>query len=481
MKGTRGGGFRVAALCILGLSAPLLRAQAPQSFVSLTPCRVVDTRTSAGTFGGPAFAAGESRTYDLPNSSSCSIPSSASAYVLNVTAVPQGPLSYVTVWPAGLTQPNVSTLNSPGGYVIANAAIIPAGTSGGISVYASSATNIIIDINAYFVDQSNANTSTALGTGASNAGTQNTAVGFDSLETNSGAANTAEGAYALAANSTGNNNVAIGGSALLQNSGGSSNTAVGSQALLNDYASDNTALGFNAMMENTLGASNTAAGVSALFNNTSGSYNVAIGQQALLANTTGSYNIAIGYGAGNQASGGNNNIYIANEGLSTDNNLIRIGTGSQTSTYIAGIYNVNVSGPSVLVNANGQLGVASSSRRYKEEIRDLGAASDGLMLLRPVSFRYKPQFANGSQPIQYGLIAEEVAKVYPELVFHGPNGQVESVLYQQLPTLLLNEVQKQHQVMREQENQLQQQKSEIEDLKSRMASLEELLKAHAER
>jgi len=477
MNGKCRGGLTVVAFCIFGLNAPPLRAQAPQDFVSVIPCRLVDTRYPAGPFGGPVYAAGETRTYTVPNGG-CSIPSNAAAYALNITAMPTGPLGFITIWPTGDAQPTVSTLNSPSGTVIANGAIIPAGTNGGINVFASNPTGVIVDINGYFVTQSSS-TSTALGAGASNAGTQNTAVGFNALASDTAAGNTGVGAYALTSNSTGNNNVAIGTSALLSNASGSSNTAVGAQALLNDFASDNTAVGFNALMSNTVGASNTALGLGALYANTGGSYNVALGENALNGLTSGSSNIAIGYQAGNQAqTTGNDNIFIGNAGQSTDNGVIRIGTAvSQTSAFIAGVYSTNVSGPAVLVNASGQLGVAQSAQRYKEDIQDMETASDGLMLLRPVTFRYKHAYQDGSRPVQYGLIGEEVAKVYPELVFRAQDGQVQSVLYQQLPALLLNEFQKQHRVVGEQQREIEDQKTEIHELESRIAALEALVKA----
>ena len=135
------------------------------------------------------------------------------------------------------------------------------------------------------------------------------------------------------------------------------------------------------------------------------------------------------------------------------------------STYIAGITGVWVgSSLPVYVNANGQLGTIQSSRRYKEDIQNIGAASNALMQLRPVQFRYKQAAPDGSKPLQFGLIAEEVAQVYPELVVRDKEGQIESVQYQQLPAMLLNELQKQHQTIERQEQ-------EIQDLKSRLTAL----------
>ncbi len=460
-----------AVICTIGVSLPLMRAQSLSTYVPVTPCRVVDTRGTAGNFGGPTLTTNTSRSFPIP-ASSCGIPANASAYSFNLAVVPAGPLGYVTVWPTGVAQPGTANLNSTAGQVLSNAVLVAAGTNGAVSVYVSDTTDIILDITGYFLAQSDS-TSTSVGTGASNAGLQNTALGFNTLEVNSGNGNTATGAYALSSNSSGSNNVAIGTSALLSNSSGSANTAVGTLALANNYSNDNTAVGVSALWTNNVGADNTAMGTSALFSNTGGSYNVALGQNALFSNTAGSWNVGIGYQAGTGLVNGNYNIFIANPGQSSDSNVIRIGTqGTQTNTYIAGIFNTNVAGSSVLINSSGQLGIATSSERFKEEIADMGKASDELMLLRPVTFRYKQPFDDGTRPLQYGLLGEEVAKVYPQLVVYGADGQIQSVQYQQLPALLLNEVQKQHRTIEQQEMELGRQKEEMRALETRIAAME---------
>ncbi len=408
----------------IAVSLPLAWAQSPSTYVPVTPCRVVDTRAPNGAFGSPSLAGGTARNFPIP-SSPCGIPGNASAYTFNLAVVPAGPLGFVTVWPAGVVQPGTANLNSPKGEVISNVVIVAAGANGAVNVYVSDTTDIILDVTGYFIaQQSQSNsTSTALGTGASNAGLQNTALGFNTLEVNSGGANTATGAYALSSNSSGNNNVALGANALLSNASGSANTAVGTQALANNYANDNTAIGFSALWTNTVGVNNTSVGTSSLYNNTGGSYNVAIGQNALYSNTAGSWNIGIGYQAGNALTTGSYNVDIANSGQSSDADVIRIGTvGSQTSTYVAGIFNSNVAGSTVLINSSGQLGIATSSERFKEDVTDMGNTSDALMLLRPVTFRYKQPFDDGTQPLQFGLIGEEVAKVYPQLVVYAADG-----------------------------------------------------------
>src|SRR5207249_2220069 len=193
----------------------------------------------------------------------------------------------------------------------------------------------------------------------------------------------------------------------------------------NTTGSQNTASGFNALLANMSGANNTATGQEAL-RNTIGNNNTASGFQALLSNTTGSNNIAIGSAAGISLTGGDNNIYVGSLGPTSgtdESNTIRIGNGSQTRAFMAGISGTTVMGAAVMVNSSGQLGTVLSSRRFKEEIQDMGAATSGLLRLRPVTFRYKEAFADGTRAAQYGLIAEEVAEVYPDLVAYSGTGE----------------------------------------------------------
>ncbi len=246
--------------------------------------------------------------------------------------------------------------------------------------------------------------------------------------------NTAFGFQALDSNTTGSANTAAGVSALTWNTTGSANTATGSGALFGE-ATGGTGLG--------TGGGNTATGFDALDHNTTGDENTAAGADALQSNTTGGSNIGIGSFAGTNLTTGDNNIDIGNEGVAAESNTIRIGTkGVQTRTVIAGINNspIFASSVPVVVNINGRLGIQASSARFKRDIRDMGEASDRLMKLRPVTFRYKEDPAGTPQ---YGLIAEEVARVYPELVSYGADGKVETVAYHLLPAMLLNELQKQ--------------------------------------
>ena len=245
------------------------------------------------------------------------------------------------------------------------------------------------------------------------------------------------------------NNTAAGADALLDNTTGGDNTAAGTDALYsNTTGSSNTAAGVDALLSNTTGGENTAAGVFALEENTTGGDNTAIGGKGVLNgalgnNTSGSNNVAVGTDAGGNLTTGSNNIDVGNGGVAGESNTIRSGTqGTQTATYIAGIFGTPKikKACGVVVETTGLLGCVKSSARYKRDIRDMGDASDKLMKLRPVTFRYK---ADSTGTEQYGLIAEEVEKVYPELVIDGADGKAETVAYQVLPAMLLNEVQKQ--------------------------------------
>jgi hypothetical protein len=235
----------------------------------------------------------------------------------------------------------------------------------------------------------------------------------------------------------------------------------------------NTASGSFALQSNTTGDNNLASGLSALYNNVSGDNNIAIGFAALWNNTTGSGNIAIG--GGSAVSTGSSNIDIGSPGASADSGVIRIGTQfTHTSFFASGIRGVttgNNDAVPVVIDSNGQLGTVSSSRRFKEDIQDMGDASRGVMRLRPVTFRYLKPFADGSKPTQYGLIAEEVAEVYPDLVAHSADGQIETVKYQVLDSMLLNELKRQEAKISFQETQIATQKDQLLDLQQQIKEL----------
>jgi hypothetical protein len=294
----------------------------------------------------------------------------------------------------------------------------------------------------------------------------NTAMGTDALYyLSTGSANTAAGLLSLYYNLTGNSNTAFGYEALFSNTTGYSNTATGALALYSNLDGVyNTAFGSGALEFNTTGNGNAALG-SALSGNTTGSGNTAVGNDALVANTTGSTNIAVGTGAGLNLTTGSNNIDIGNEGVAGESGAIRIGTAPyQTKTFIAAITSSKVTGSAVYVTTSGRLGVLASSERYKTAIAPMAPNSEKLQQLRPVTFHLK------SEPkgvLQYGLIAEEVAKVYPDLVIRNEVGQIEGVRYEELAPILLNEVQQQH-------KELAAQASELGDLRQQFAELKEL-------
>ena len=580
----------------------------PLVFVAITPCRVIDTRAGAGfpsPFGTPSLPALVAKTYPIQSSTQCSIPSPAQAYSFNITVTPittpgvnpPGYLGFLTVYPfnaSNNTPPNGSTLNNYLGTVVSNAAIVPAGdNNGSVSFYAHDATDVIVDINGYYIQGSagasqwstsglnifyntgnvgvgtstpsqkldvagigrftsgvmfpDGNIQTMAYQGGGGGGSQwttsgstiyynngNVGIGTSSpaqkLEVNgnlqvdsninlggsiysstsgvplfqasaglpgnlgigyaalqfvtpnegNGVDNTGIGWTALQSTTTGSDNSAVGARTLVNNTTGWSNSAFGTFALLNNITgSANTAMGTSAIQDNISGNNNTAVGASAL-QIVTGSNNTAIGSQAL-ESSTGSDNIAVGFNAGDEITSGSNNIVIGNRGNTSDSGFIRVGTaGTHTSTFIAGISGVNVSGVNVLVASTGQLGVASSSRRFKQDIENMGDATNNLMRLRPVTYRYKQTFEDGSQPLQYGLIAEEVAEVYPELVARSADGKIETVKYQLLDSMLLNEVQKQHATIKAQAETIDSQKDEIQSLKERLSRIESLLEKVAQ-
>ncbi len=262
-----------------------------------------------------------------------------------------------------------------------------------------------------------------------------------------GSHNSAFGYGALAVNASGLHNTALGTQALAANTSGSANTAAGLFALGNTTSGGgNTAVGWTALSGNVAGSNNTVVGSGASILS-SGSGNTAVGRGALNNNTSGSSNIAIGDSAGTSLSTGNFNIVVGNAGVNGEAQTIRIGTnGDQTRAFIAGVRGVTTgigNGIAVLIDSNGQLGTVSSSRDAKDDIADMQDASAGLMRLRPVVFHYRDDHTPAGPRLQYGLIAEEVEGVYPGLVAQDSKGKTETVMYQYLGPMLLNEYQKQ--------------------------------------
>ena len=263
-----------------------------------------------------------------------------------------------------------------------------------------------------------------------------------------GSDNTASGTRALFNNNEGSENTATGLSALESNSTGSGNTAVGSEALAaNINGDDNTATGLDALHNNAGGSFNTADGIDALLVSSDGSGNTAVGSFALSNIVTGSLNVAVGENAGeNLTSGDSNNIDIGFDvgGVAGESNTIRIGNTDITDTFIKGISGTTVaSGATVLVAANGHLGTATSSKRFKEEIKPMDKASEALFSLKPVTFRYKKQL-DPARTQQFGLVAEDVEKISADLVVRDEKGVVNTVRYDQVNAMLLNEFLKEH-------------------------------------
>ncbi len=333
----------------------------------------------------------------------------------------------------------------------------------------------------YFALQQNrtGNYNTASGSNALNfntTGNNNTASGVEALFSNTSASgNTASGYRALKANTTGAGNAAFGSSALQHNVDGSDNSASGSTSLYsntsgsnnaasgfqalfaNTTASDNTASGYRALYSTTTGDDNTATGFRAMSSNTTGQHNTAMGSDALHSNTTGLNNIGIGASAG-YAVTGSNNIDIGSMGSGGESGVIRIGGASQTAAYIAGITATHLTGSPVYVSASGQLGVLASSERYKTAVASMGDSTRKLQLLRPVSFRLK---SDPKHIVQYGLIAEEVDHVFPELVIRDDAGVIQGVRYDELAPMLLGEMQRQQKKLATQESQLGELKQEF--------------------
>jgi len=300
-----------------------------------------------------------------------------------------------------------------------------------------------------------------------NSGGANTAVGGLALFDNTtGYVNTAVGSVALFGNTSGIANTAVGAGALQINTTGFQNTATGQSALQDNNGFNNTADGYNALFFNTTGNNNTAVGSSAvggnadiqatgsnnaatgyfaLRNDTTGNNNTAIGANALTNNTTGTNNIALGVNAGFNLTTGSNNIDIGNRGAVGESNHIRIGIGAvQTDTFIAGISGVTVpNGVGVIVNPQGHLGTIVSSERFKENIQPMDNVSEAVLALKPVTFHYNQELDPEGIP-QFGLVAEDVERVKPDLVARDEEGKPYTVRYEAVNTMLLNEFLKEH-------------------------------------
>jgi hypothetical protein len=300
-------------------------------------------------------------------------------------------------------------------------------------------------------------------------GVWNTGTGFEALNhLTSGNQNTATGLRALFSDINGGFNTATGVYSLYSNTAGFFNSATGAYSLTNNTASGNTANGYSALYFNTEGSDNTAIGVAALYRN-----------------STGSDNTALGARAGSSPGIGSNNIYIGDAGVAGDNNVIAIGAFASSGTpyaftYIGGIYDSSVNDRQVYVRSDGALGTLVSSQRYKEEIKPMGKASEALFALKPVSFRYRQ---DPSSKLSFGLIAEEVAEISADLVSRDKDGKPQTVRYEAVNAMLLNEFLKAHRKVEEQEATISQLKNEfqttVEQQQNEIQALTAQLKEHA--
>jgi hypothetical protein len=273
-------------------------------------------------------------------------------------------------------------------------------------------------------------------------GGSNTATGARALRNNTGDFNTATGTSALKSNTTGESNTADGAFSLWSNRKGTANTATGREALTsNTTGNRNTANGFEALVKNTTGDYNTASGVNALVANTSGERNTAIGFSSLENNTTGSFNVALGAGAGSGVITANDVICVGRAVAGADVN------GTCFIGNIRGVTTQNANALPVVIDGAGQLGTVASSERFKKDIATMEKASEGILSLRPVTFHYK---TDGTSTPQFGLIAEEVAKVNPALVVPDKEGKPYTVRYDAVNAMLLNEFLKEHKTVQEQ-------------------------------
>jgi hypothetical protein len=301
--------------------------------------------------------------------------------------------------------------------------------------------------------------------------------------------NTAEGQSAMLSLSGGTYNTAVGLFALETNTTGNFNTAVGAGTLLVNTTDNNTATGAAALLSNTTGGFNTANGAFALFSNTSGSSNTAIGDGALLGNTTGSDNAAIGNGALNRATGDNNVAlgYFAGFVQTTGTNNVYIGAnadgqpGESNACYIASIFGQTAAnGSPVFITNSNKLGTDTSSKRFKEDIKPMARASEALLALKPVSFRYKKEIDPAGIP-QFGLVAEDVEKVNAALVVRDKEGKPYTVRYEQINAMLLNEFLKEHKIVEEQQTTITKLRSTVaqqrKEFEARAAKQQEEIRA----
>ncbi|HEY6322394.1 MAG TPA: tail fiber domain-containing protein [Thermoanaerobaculia bacterium] len=457
----------MVVLQLLGVGAAGAQVMVPNLiYTSVVPCRIIDTRNSiagklqpnvvqtfnivgnnTGTYftnqGGPSggcavpgFAVLQGEAPIRRSAAAGAVPDATiqgppqvQAVVINLTVVNPAGNGFLNAWPTDHSEPATSLIDFFTGVTLANQVVLAMrqDTQGAdisvLSAGSHSTTDLVGDVVGYF-------SSGSVIPGSPSTGHENLFLG--------------PGAGSLTF--TGNGNVGLGAGALQTVGGGSSNTAVGDGAML--YSLEDNGI---------------AIGASALPNQLGGGLN----------------NIAIGEAAGqNLAANESYDILIGNYGVSGDNNVIRIGCGvgacshPYTAAFISGINGATTaSGIPVYVNSNDQLGTLTSSLRFKQDVEDMGTATEGLMQLRPVTFRYKPAYDDGSRLLEYGLIAEEVAKVYPGLVQLDRDGKPLAVRSQFIDAMMLNEVQRQHRTIASQQERIDRQQAQIDDLQHQVRAL----------
>ena len=478
-------------LCILSFAVNLIAQQTATNSSPRPPCTPLTggpgTLDTVGIWGSTGCD-----LIDTPISGTATVqgnlnlPSNANAYQIGGTPVLSIPLANDLVIGVGA---GASIAGEQDTFVGTNAG--QSTTSGSFNTFVgleSGLSNVTGGWNAYYGYQAGFFTTgsynTYIGTTSGShvaIGSNNTALGF--------AAGSGGTTWSV---SNGSNNTSVGYEAGLLNAANNT-TFVGYQAgQSNTSASGNTFVGYQAGQSNTTAQGNTFIGYGAGTLNVTGKDNTFLGHLAgPLNNPDGSDNIFIGFVAGQDLGGGNNNIYLGHKGVPSESNTIRIGGdngqgyGTQTAAYIAGD-TATVVGSQACVVTSGptvtQIGVCTSSGRFKEQIRDMGESSNKLFQLRPVSFLYKAEYDKGTRTLQYGLIAEEVAEVYPEMVGYDKDGLPYTVKYQVLAPMLLNELQKQHSVIaaqgnviKSQQEQIHTQAQQLSDLQQRLSRLESLM------
>jgi len=388
-------------------------------------------RYSRSTYALPDYEIGEGHDRTL-------VPSTSPGFITKFTTMPptvEDSLMFQEGTNRIDVQGNFNLASNRNFYAIAANPVLAAAGTGNIFAGVGAGTNITTGVGNVFLGMKAGFNDVV--------GRHNTFSGAFAGYTNTNLNNTFTGSYAGFSNTSGNRNVFAGDHA----------------GYNNDAGPQNIFMGFSAGFSNTTGRDNSFFGEEAGYNNVTGSYNVFLGNSSGIDNHSGSYD-----------------IYLGNPGCGPscdEDDHIRIGVG-QTSAYVKGIYNATVAaGIALDVNSNGQLGARTSSLRFKEQAQDVGESTNALMRLRPVTFLYKPEYDRGVHALQFGLIAEEVATVYPDLVTHGADGLPYGVRYQFLPAMLLNEIQKQFWLVEAGETITDEQQQEIDLLKKRLQQQEE--------